>query len=115
MNRRGFLGTLAGLAATAALDPERLLWTPGKKLISVPSGIVKPGLPIGYAISDIPAGNYGWIMVQGCTSPAPGYYVTSSSSVYAVGRAEREVSAGNIIRDTDFAISNLEFGFPNAG
>lgn len=33
MNRRGFLGALMG----ASLDPERLLWTPGKKLISIPA------------------------------------------------------------------------------
>lgn len=33
MNRRGFLGALLG----AALDPERLLWVPGKKLISIPA------------------------------------------------------------------------------
>ena len=33
LNRRGFLGTLL---AGAALDPERLLWVPGKKLISIP-------------------------------------------------------------------------------
>lgn len=32
MNRRGFLAALAG---AAVLDPERLLWTPGK-LISIP-------------------------------------------------------------------------------
>lgn len=31
MNRRGFLAALAG----AAVDPERLVWTPGK-LISIP-------------------------------------------------------------------------------
>jgi hypothetical protein len=33
MNRRGFITTLL---AGAVLDPERLLWTPGKKLISIP-------------------------------------------------------------------------------
>ncbi len=33
MNRRCFLGALLG---TAALDPERLLWVPGRKLISIP-------------------------------------------------------------------------------
>jgi hypothetical protein len=32
MNRRGFLGLLAGVV----LDPERLLWVPGRKLISIP-------------------------------------------------------------------------------
>ncbi len=35
MNRRSFLSTLLGGAAVA-LDPERLLWVPGKKLISIP-------------------------------------------------------------------------------
>jgi hypothetical protein len=32
MNRRGFLG----LMAAAAIDPELLLWVPGRKLISIP-------------------------------------------------------------------------------
>ncbi len=36
MNRRGFLTSLLGIAATATLDPERLLWVPGKKLTSIP-------------------------------------------------------------------------------
>lgn len=36
MNRRVFFATLtAGLAAAA--DPERLLWLPGRKLISIPA------------------------------------------------------------------------------
>lgn len=35
MNRRNFLSALTGFAATAVLDPERLLWKPGK-LISIP-------------------------------------------------------------------------------
>lgn len=34
MNRRSFLSMLA---ATAVLDPERLLWVPGKKTIFVPA------------------------------------------------------------------------------
>lgn len=44
MNRRGFLGRLAAAAAAAVaatdtemLDPEKLLWTPGKKTIFLPS------------------------------------------------------------------------------
>jgi hypothetical protein len=37
MNRRGFLGLLGGFAATAILDPERLLWVRGAKFISVPN------------------------------------------------------------------------------
>jgi len=35
MNRRGFFGILGG-AFAAATDPERLLWTPGQRLISIP-------------------------------------------------------------------------------
>jgi hypothetical protein len=36
--RRSFFRAFAGAVATAAaVDPERLLWTPGKKLISIPN------------------------------------------------------------------------------
>lgn len=35
MERRGFLGLLAG--AAFALDPERALWVPGAKTISIPA------------------------------------------------------------------------------
>jgi hypothetical protein len=37
LNRRGFLSLLGIGAATAAIDPERLIWTPGRKLISIPA------------------------------------------------------------------------------
>jgi len=37
MQRRSFIGSLAAFAATMALDPERLLWLPGQKLISIPA------------------------------------------------------------------------------
>jgi hypothetical protein len=38
MNRRRFLTALLGAAAAApmVLDPERALWVPGRKLISIP-------------------------------------------------------------------------------
>jgi hypothetical protein len=36
MNRRGFLSFLGAAAGTAVLDPERMLWVPGAKLISIP-------------------------------------------------------------------------------
>ncbi len=36
MNRRGFLGFLGAAIAGATLDHEKLLWEPGKKLISIP-------------------------------------------------------------------------------
>lgn len=37
MNRRGFLGFIGAALAGATLDPERLLWEPGKKIISIPT------------------------------------------------------------------------------
>ncbi len=36
MNRRNFLTSILGMAAGLTLDPERLLWRPGK-LISIPT------------------------------------------------------------------------------
>ena len=36
MNRRGFFASLSGALASSAYDPERLLWRPGAKLISIP-------------------------------------------------------------------------------
>jgi hypothetical protein len=51
MNRRGFLVMLAG----AVLDPERLLWVPGKKLISIPAPRKLDPFPFG-VISVYPGG-----------------------------------------------------------
>jgi len=36
MNRRGFLSTLAAVAAGAIWEPDGKLWIPAKKLISIP-------------------------------------------------------------------------------
>ncbi len=36
MHRRSFLSSLAAFAATAALDPEKLLWRAGEKTIFIP-------------------------------------------------------------------------------
>lgn len=48
ISRRGFLTSLTAALATAALDPERLLWVPGQKTIFDLSA----GLP---RIEDVPA------------------------------------------------------------
>ncbi len=37
MNRRNFFGVMGGAVAALTLDPERALWVPGKKLISIPN------------------------------------------------------------------------------
>lgn len=39
MDRRGFLRSLLTGAAALTLDPERLLWVPGAKTISIPKAI----------------------------------------------------------------------------
>lgn len=36
MNRRRMLGSLLGAVCAVALDPEKLLWVPGSKMISIP-------------------------------------------------------------------------------
>lgn len=40
MNRRSFIAGVGAALAGAALDPDRLLWRPGARLISVPAPIV---------------------------------------------------------------------------
>lgn len=46
MNRRAFFSTLIG---AMTLDPERALWVPGKKLISIPKTSVR-ARPYSYVI-----------------------------------------------------------------
>lgn len=41
MNRRDFLNLMAGVTATAVLDPEKLLWVPGEKKIFIPKTEIK--------------------------------------------------------------------------
>jgi hypothetical protein len=42
MNRRGFLGMFGAALATAVLDPEKLLWVPGRITYSLPPNPVLP-------------------------------------------------------------------------
>lgn len=57
MNRRGFLSALISAGVAAAADPERLLWTPGKKLISIPAPqpieILRIPDPLPFLIDDL--------------------------------------------------------------
>jgi hypothetical protein len=41
--RRGFLGIIGAAMAVAALDPERALWVPGKRMISIPKPLATAG------------------------------------------------------------------------
>ena len=64
MNRRGFLGLLAGVAATSVLDVEKMLWVPGRTTYSIPApkvwsvdpSLVDPAMMIPWV--EIPAGTY---------------------------------------------------------
>jgi hypothetical protein len=51
MNRRSFLSMLGISAATLAVDPEALLWTPEKKTIFIPKAIVDPGIGLGDGVT----------------------------------------------------------------
>jgi hypothetical protein len=46
LNRRAFI---ASFAAACTLDPERLLWVPGKKTISIPKLVEWPSLLFPYS------------------------------------------------------------------
>lgn len=52
MGRRGFLGALMG--APFALDPERLLWKPGAKLVSIPKSVGVVGGFVSYNFKFVP-------------------------------------------------------------
>jgi|GEM_PF-5437520 len=49
LTRRSFLAAIAG---AFVVDPERALWTPGAKLISIPASIIKPE-PLNLHISSV--------------------------------------------------------------
>lgn len=51
-SRRSFLNWgLASVAAALVLDPERALWVPGRKLISIPKPAVAK--PLSFALGDL--------------------------------------------------------------
>ena len=78
LNRRNFLSSLLGTASAFALDPERLLWVPGKKLISIPAPTVDwltahdwmfKNNPLLYQLSQIDFGlvkGTGWTRIADC-------------------------------------------------
>ncbi len=66
MNRRDFLGFLGAAIAGATLDPERLLWEPGKKLISIPASVAANNYGLYGNYMRIPRGLFpGKVMVGG--------------------------------------------------
>ena len=61
MNRRRFLEMLTGAAATMVLDPEKLLWVPGKKTIFIPKPVIKPTLDDWEVVAVWEYGGTGWV------------------------------------------------------
>ncbi len=54
LNRRGFLSLFGIGPATAVIDPERLIWVPGRKLISIPRPLVWASIDFGYPLPSSP-------------------------------------------------------------
>lgn len=53
MDRRSFFSALAGIAASATLDPERLLWVPGKKIFIPPPRLARLGYMSSLSYQDV--------------------------------------------------------------
>lgn len=53
MDRRGFLGGLAGALAGSVLDLDKLLWVPGAKTISIPKVVPVPLYHPAYVMYDL--------------------------------------------------------------
>lgn len=68
IGRRGFLGAIAAAVAGATLDPERALWVPGKRLISLPTAPRLEGMYVAlYTRLTTPAGyeiEHPWDMIE---------------------------------------------------
>ena len=89
MNRRGFLGSIAGFAAACTLDPELALWKPGAKLISVPKIVSTGGLfNPHYAIGP------QYIPFDELTSFEQGKYLHRDAFVFTWG------NAGNLLKSS---------------
>lgn len=99
MNRRGFLAALLG---GAVLDPERLLWRPGAKLISIPK------------VSAYDLYDGGWVIIEGCLVTLHSQIDLMWATTNGYGFAGRRLKIGDTIRlrdafmreVKDFAASN---------
>ncbi len=94
IGRRGFLGALLG---AAVLDPEKLLWVPGKKMISIPAERIKiPKIRyvleftrFGPVISSSVGSRADWVVSEyynagwdATVTPLPTLTVSNSQGVY---------------------------------
>ncbi len=105
MNRRAFLSSLAAFTATMALDPEKLLWVPGKKLIS----ITKPSASLVVSGSEFSDGD---IVTFGNSTKMYRILLTVENSL----RLE-EVKDFGFYGGVSWPVSEREFrrGYPDAG
>lgn len=83
MNRRGFIGALAGFAAGMVMDPERALWVPVARVFSIPSASVLGPVDIALIVAivdSLKAENSEapfWGRVQSRSKPRPSVVTTS--------------------------------------
>lgn len=96
MNRRSFLATLA---AGLTLDPERLLWRPGAKMISIPKRKIFSysinGAPLGPTIEVVTPDGRRTKLIEGQT-----IQVNSGDRIVFTGSMTREAATR---RDTELA------------
>lgn len=78
MRRRSFLAAIA--AAFVAPDPEKLLWQPGKKLISIPAAQVAAPEPVCYIAQILD------VTTHATPSPWRGFIVTGYDVVFSDGK-----------------------------
>jgi len=109
MNRRGFLNTLLTTSIAAAFDPERLLWTP-RKTIFIPSPQIEKWIEdqsvntsiVGWAINNIPKGNFGCIQMPGRNDRLDGGRPLSTEAKwFRYIRAKSDLKRNRLVLDSD--------------
>src|SRR5438876_9717976 len=110
MNRRGFLSTLLTTSIAAAFDPERLLWVPGKKTLFIPSPQIEKWIEgqsvntsiVGWAINNIPKGNFGCIQMPGRNDKLDGERPLSiEAEWFRYIRAKSDLKRNRLVLDSD--------------
>lgn len=86
MNRRNFISALLG---AATLDPERLLWVPGQKLISIPKPFCVEVEHV--AIFDLPR---DIIQHRFC-------YTDGNHRIHVSAKSEGGAAVGRLVRDIE--------------
>jgi hypothetical protein len=97
MNRRSFFATIAGTLAAVTLDPEKLLWIPGKKLISIPSTVRSKRAYRDYKITAVSESYCGDVLLS--IDPCDDWKIVPMELITKGGwsRAEYGLQVGDVI------------------